>query len=138
LQSTVIWTVGMAFDASRDGHSLAMDATPKDGGDGAAPSPKDLLLASLAGCLGISVLSILQKMRMSPDSFVVHIDGTEGQEHPKVFTEITVTCKFSGQLSADRLLRAVHLSESRYCPVSAMLAQSCPVNTVVELNGERA
>lgn len=127
----------MAFDASRDGHNLAMDATPREGGQGAAPTPKTLLLASLAGCLGISVLSILEKMRLSPNSFAVQVDGLEGLEHPRVFTEITVTCLFAGQLPAERLLRAVHLSESRYCPVSAMLAKSCPVNTVVELNGER-
>lgn len=127
----------MAFDALSDGHSLAIDAMPKDAGEGAAPTPKTLLLASLAGCLGISVLSVLNKMRLSPESFAVHVHGTEGQEHPRVFTELTVTCHFTGPLPPDRILRAVHLSESRYCPVSAMLAKSCPVSTVVKLNGER-
>lgn len=127
----------MAFDASADGHSLAMDAAAEHGGNAAAPTPKALLLASLAGCLGISVLSILEKMRLSPDSFAVHVQALEAPKHPKVFTEITVTCRFTGALPAERILRAVHLSESRYCPVSAMLAMSCPVETVVEINGVR-
>jgi putative redox protein len=127
----------MAFDASSNGHSLAMDATAEHGGNAAAPTPKTLLLASLAGCLGISVLSILEKMRLTPESFAVDVHGLEAQEHPKVFTAITVTCRFTGALPAERILRAVHLSDSRYCPVSAMLAKSCPVETRVELNGER-
>lgn len=128
----------MAFDASSDGHSLAMDASGEHGGNAAAPTPKTLLLASLAGCMGISVLSILEKMRLAPEHFAVHVQATEAQTHPKVFTEITVTCRFSGALPAERVLRAVHLSESRYCPVSAMLAKGCPVKTLVEINGTRA
>lgn len=137
MQSTATWTVGMAFEAASGGHSLAMDATPEHGGNTAAPTPMSVLLASLAGCLGISVLSILEKMRLTPESFAVHAVGTQGLQHPKVFTNIVVTCRFSGALPPDRILRAVHLSESRYCPVSAMLAKSCPVQTQVEINGER-
>lgn len=128
----------MAFDASSDGHSLAMDARGEHGGNAAAPTPKTLLLASLAGCMGISVLFILEKMHLAPEHFAVHVQATEAQTHPKVFTEITVTCRFSGALPAERVLRAVHLSESRYCPVSAMLAKGCPVKTLVEINGTRA
>lgn len=137
MHSTATWTAGMAFDASVGEHNITMDATPEHGGDAAAPTPKTLLLASLAGCIGISVLSILEKMRVQHGRFRVTVRAEEVQTHPKVFSRVQVICALEGQLPAERLLRAVHLAETRYCPISAMLAKGCPVETAVVLNGER-
>lgn len=136
MHSTATWTAGMAFDASVGEHHIAMDVTAEHGGDGAAPTPKTLLLASLAGCMGISVLSILEKMRLQPHRFRVTVRAEEVDTHPKVFSRVQVLCAVQGQMPPERLLRAVHLSESRYCPISAMLAKGCPVETSVVLNGE--
>lgn len=135
MNTTATWTSGVAFSAAAGPHHVPMDGLIEHGGRHAAPTPKELLLASLAGCLGVSVMTVLHKMRLHPERFEVQVQGTEAQSQPKVFTEIRVTCRFTGALPAERLERAVQLSESRYCPVSAMLAKACPVRVTTELNG---
>ena len=58
------WLGNMAFSAEVNGHKMVMDASGKVGGDNRGPRPKPLLLAALAGCTGMDVVSILKKMRV--------------------------------------------------------------------------
>ena len=57
------WINKMAFDSQVDNHTVRID-TNGDLGDDSGPSPKKLLLASLAGCIGMDVASLLKKMRV--------------------------------------------------------------------------
>ena len=51
----------MTFEAGIGDHTIIMDADPKVGGNNSGPRPKPLLLASLAGCTGMDVVSLLGK-----------------------------------------------------------------------------
>ncbi|MEI7980226.1 MAG: OsmC family protein, partial [Bacteroidota bacterium] len=62
----VEWNSGMAFKAEVNGFSIMLDADEKVGGTNQGPRPKPLLLASLGGCTGMDVISILTKMRVEP------------------------------------------------------------------------
>jgi putative redox protein len=85
-------------------------------------SPMQLLLAALGGCTGIDVVSILKKMRQDVTSYRVEVDGMRAEEHPRVWTEITVRHMVEGNnLQREMVERAVHLSEEKYCSVAAML-----------------
>ena len=53
---------GLSFISTIDQHSLTMDASAISS-EGLGPSPKKLMLAALAGCTGIDVVSILEKMK---------------------------------------------------------------------------
>ena len=54
------WTGGRAFEAvGPSGHMMRMDATEKYGGDNSAPTPTEMLLSALAGCIGIAITMIL-------------------------------------------------------------------------------
>jgi putative redox protein len=46
---------GKRVDAEYDGMTIRTDQSPKDGGEGSAPPPFDLFLASIATCAGIYV-----------------------------------------------------------------------------------
>jgi ribosomal protein S12 methylthiotransferase accessory factor len=46
---------GKRVDAEYDGMTIHTDQSPKDGGEGSAPPPFDLFLASIATCAGIYV-----------------------------------------------------------------------------------
>jgi putative redox protein len=46
---------GKRVDAEYDGMTIRTDQLPKDGGEGSAPPPFDLFLASIATCAGIYV-----------------------------------------------------------------------------------
>jgi putative redox protein len=52
---TVRFPGGKRVDAEYGGFAIRTDQQPKDGGEGSAPQPFDLFLASIATCAGIYV-----------------------------------------------------------------------------------
>ena len=120
----VDWREKLRFTASNDeGHSAELDAYAKVGGDGMALRPKELMLASLAGCTAMDVLSILRKMKLEPEAFRVEVEASETEEHPKVFTAFHIKYRIRGDIPAAKLEKAINLSQERYCGVSAMYRQ---------------
>lgn len=118
------WKNNMSFDVEVNDHIITIDADERVGGENHGPRPKALLLAGLAGCTGMDVISILKKMRVTPDNFNVTAEAEQSEEHPKVYTKILLTYTFKGkELPLDKIEKAVNLSQERYCGVSAMLSQ---------------
>ena len=105
---------------------IRLDADPPDGED-AAPSPKETILAALAGCTAMDVASILRKKRQAATSYEIDVVGESGDEHPRVFTRITVEHRVAGEVAAEALRRSIELSATRYCPVNAMLSASVTI-----------
>jgi len=129
------WTDGMAFKAELEGHSCMMDADERFGGRNLGPRPKSLLLAGLAGCTGMDVVSLLRKMKMEWDRFSLEVEGQTAESDPKVYTGILVKYIFSGgRLERDKIEKAVKLSQEKYCPVSAMLGKTARIATEIVLN----
>ncbi len=123
------WTGGMAFDIELQGHRITVDATAEVGGRDLGPSPKSLLLAGLAGCTGMDVVSILRKMGQEWDSFNLQIEAESSEKHPKVYTDIKINYIFSGKnLSKDKIEKAINLSQNKYCGVTAMLKSSASIS----------
>ncbi len=131
------WQDEMAFEASmhENTQKIMIDATPNVGGRDLGPRPKTLMLVSLGGCTAMDVISILKKMRVTPDYFNVEVEGELTEEHPKYFHTITVNYTFRGKdLPMDKIKKAVSLSEERYCGVTEMLRHSSKMisNIIVE------
>lgn len=121
----VAWKQNLAFETEMDGHRLVMDAAGENGGDDLGPRPKKLMLAALAGCTGIDVISILKKMKIVPDSFRVLVEGDLAEDHPKKYVKIKVVYVFKGEnLPVDKLEKAISLSEEKYCSVSAVYREA--------------
>ena len=124
-QIECIWMDHMAFDVDLDGHHITLDASPDLGGEDRGPRPKPLLLASLAGCTGIDVVSILNKMKVPLEGFRMTVSASQTEEHPKIYDTINITYFFKGKdLPMNKLEKAVKLSEEKYCGVSAMLKKA--------------
>lgn len=116
------WTEGMSFEAEVNDFKITLDATPAMGGQNKGPRPKPLTLVSLGGCTGMDVISILNKMRVTPDYFNVEVSGEMTDEHPKYYHKIFIKYIFRGKdLPMAKLEKAVNLSQDRYCGVSEML-----------------
>jgi len=129
------WGGGLSFDVELDGHRCKVDADKEFGGEDRGPKPKGLVLAALAGCTGMDVASILRKMRMSWDSLALEVDAEMADEHPKVYTHITVRYVFRGeQLDRAKIERAVALSRDKYCGVMAMLRKAAEIDTEILIN----
>ncbi len=119
------WKQNLAFETEMDGHPMILDAAPENGGDDLGPRPKKLMLAALAGCTGIDVISILKKMKVIPEAFHVIVEGDLSEEHPKKYEKMKVIYLFKGKdLAPDKLEKAIRLSEEKYCSVSAVYRQA--------------
>ena len=114
---------GIAFAAKGDSnHWVTMDGPASVGGSDAGSRPKELVLFALAGCTASDVVNILKKKRVPLQGFEMHLSGKEADEHPRVFTEIHVEYVFFGSgIDCPDVERAIELSTSKYCSVSAML-----------------
>ena len=135
LKTRVRWVEDHRFVATTgSGFSLVLDNPHREGG--AAASPMELLLVSLAGCTGVDVVAILEKMRQPLDRFEVGVEGWRADEHPRVYTEVDVVYRAWGEVTPKKLLKAVELSEGKYCSVTEMLRPTAKINIRVELNGE--
>jgi putative redox protein len=101
-----------------------MDSDAGVGGQGKGPLPMEVVLLAFGGCTGMDVISILRKMRQEVSSYDVRLVGDRTDQQPTVFTDITVEHVVRGRnLNVDNVRRAVELSVTRYCPVSAMLSK---------------
>lgn len=118
----------MEFDTEINGHHITLDTTEAGGGENNGPSPKPLLLSSLAGCTGMDVVSLLNKMHVSYSDFNIEVEADLGDEHPRMYTEIRLTY-FIKTEDKDKMEKAVNLSKDKYCGVSAMLSKVCPIVT---------
>jgi len=129
------WTEKMAFDVEVNNHHFIIDADDRVGGEDKGPRPKALTLASLGGCTGMDVVSILGKMRVDLESFNVSVEGQLTDEHPKYYHTITIIYTFKGKdLPMDKLEKAINLSQDRYCGVTAMLNKAAKIEHKIVVN----
>lgn len=120
---------GITFVGKTDSnHWITMDGPEDFGGSNAGIRPKELILISLAGCTGSDVASILQKKKVKLDGFEMNITAEQQDEHPQVFTKINLEYVFYGKnLPVNEIERAIELSQTKYCSVTAMLQKAMPV-----------
>ena len=134
MELTINWKEKMAFSGvSPSGHEFIMDAAPEVGGENTGPRPTELLLQAVAGCTGIDIISILQKMRLEPTAFQMDVKGERAEEHPKRFTSINIHYALDGELPEDKVVRAIQLSKDRYCSVSHSL--NAEITVSYSING---
>lgn len=120
---------GITLAAKADSnHWVMMDGRDPSGIEGAASTPKELLLMALGGCTSMDVIPILRKKRVNLDGFEVRLTGNACEEHPQVFTDIKIEYVFYGKGIQDAdVQRAIELSTTKYCSVSAMLRDSVKI-----------
>jgi len=128
------WLQNMAFETEINGHKIIIDADSDVGGEDLGPRPKPFMLASLGGCTGMDVVSILKKMRVDIKSLNVKVEGGLTTEHPKSFYKMHVTYEIEGKdLPLDKIKKAVSLSEERYCGVSAVYNKALEITSEIIL-----
>lgn len=137
MKITAKQTGDLSFEIDQFGHKYTVDTTKEHGGNDSGPSPKALLLGALMGCSGMDVASILKKMHVDYEDFTMSADATQTEEHPKVYKEIFLEYYFKGRddLDTEKINRAVELSMTKYCGVSAMLRKNSPIHYKTFLNG---
>jgi len=123
---------GNSFISTINEHGLVTDSGIADGGNNEGPGPKRLMLASLAGCTGIDIVSILNKMKVSFSDLQIDTEGTLSEEHPRIYSHVKIIYKIKiAEEEKNKMQKAVSLSEDKYCGVMAMFKTFAKVETEI-------
>jgi len=136
MDASVIWKKGMSFTgtAFTSNFSLPLGASPKVGGDNDGFRPLELILIGLAGCTAMDVISILGKKRQQVTALEVKTHGDQAEEHPRSLTRFQVEYVVTGKrIDHEAVERAVELSQTKYCSVSATLRCAGPIETKITI-----
>lgn len=123
----------MAFEHDIQGFKIISGDHPEGGLSG--PSPKRLLLASLAGCTGVDVAELLQKMRQDITDIRIEVAGDQTEDPPKIYRTIELVYHvFGNDLKIEKVKKAIDLSQEKLCGVTAMLEKSSKISYRIELH----
>lgn len=114
LKGQLKWAGDLTFQGrTQRGYELDFDGKVEWG-----CAPTEALLLSLAGCMAIDVVSILQKQRVELESFKVDISGERNPAPPQYFTSIHIILRLAGKdIDQKKVDRAIALSQEKYCSV---------------------
>ncbi|HEX9114242.1 MAG TPA: OsmC family protein [Nitrospirota bacterium] len=113
-KATLTWDKELIFiGRTNRGYEIEFDAQQQWG-----CSPTESLLLSVAGCMGIDMVSFLQKMKCEIKSYKMDIVGERNPTPPQFYTsmEMIISVKGAG-LTDKKLERAISLSHEKYCSV---------------------
>lgn len=121
----------MTFEGGPDGGPrLLVDSDMEQG-----LSPMQLLLSSVASCMAIDVLMIVEKSRVVVDSLEVEAIGRRAETPPKRFVSVTLVYRLVGPSENDRakVERAIQMSRDKYCSVMHTLDPELDFDLRLEL-----
>jgi putative redox protein len=135
MKTTTKWVSHLAFDSTSDNnHTVRLDTTVDGGSLDSGMSPKKMLLSALAGCSGMDVVDILNKMKVPFSKMEIEAEAEQTTETPAVFKWIKLIYKSDVDAAQlDKLKRAVELSQEKYCGIAAMLKKHCAIEYSIEL-----
>jgi putative redox protein len=125
---TLTWQGSLRFEARADDHSVALDSERRSG-----VSPTQALAVSLAGCMAIDVVDIIQKGRFALSGVEARLESERRAEAPRYVTRVSLHFVVRGDVPADRVERAIELSRERYCSVWHSLRQDIDFRTSFEI-----
>jgi putative redox protein len=109
----------MSFNVKVNGHDMILDSSMEFGGSNAGPRPKSLMLVALAGCTGMDVVSLLNKMRIRFDDLKIEVEGNITEDHPRHFDHMHIKYILKGkEIPVEKVNNAISLSQDKYCGVS--------------------
>ena len=114
---------------SGTGHALVID----DANGHTGPKPIELALLALGGCTGFDVISILRKKRQTVTGYEIEVRAEQNPESPSYFTRVEIKHRLRGRIDPEAVQRAIHLSETKYCSVGAMISKTAKIETTFEI-----
>ena len=134
----VRYTQGMQFKTdSPTGFTTFIDTSPDKGGANEGLGPKAMMLSALAGCSGLDVVFVMNKMRATVPHFEMKVKGELTEEHPKTYHKVWLEYHFYGDnLDKEKIEKAVKLSIDKYCGVMEMFRQFATLETSVHYHNK--
>ncbi len=93
-------------------------------------SPGQMLLLAVAGCMGMDVVSILQKKRQAIKDVQVQVVGHQPKTYPRPFQTVEMAFTIKGDnLDPRAIEQAIQLSNEKYCMVGQTLQNKTELKT---------
>jgi putative redox protein len=124
----LVWSEGLRFGAT-SGHI----ATVVDGDSTAGPSPVQMLVIALAGCMSIDTVDIIRKGRYTLHAFRATISGERAPEPPRRLLRIHLQFHVHGAVPVASVERAIALSREKYCSVWHSLREDIQLTTAFDI-----
>lgn len=126
----VQWVGGLTFEAGRaQGPTVRIDGAART-----APSPFDVLLAAIAACASVDVVTILEKQRTPAHALNVRIEAERVDSPPRRLASAILHFSITAPgATFEKATRAVELSVTKYCSVRSSLTAEASVAWTVEL-----
>lgn len=121
---TAVWLGDLVFQAENERRGRILLKSVREDPEF---SPMESLLASLAGCAGISVVALLERFGQRLAGLRVEVEGERREEHPRIYTKIRLRYFLEGELDEELVEKAIRLSAERYCPVAAMISKATSI-----------
>lgn len=110
------------------GQTVELDANPAIGGEGKGFRPMEMLLIGLGGCSGIDMVNVLTKQKEVIKDIKIKITATRKEDEvPSIFDVINIHFNLTGDLSVQKVERALALTFDKYCSVSNILSRSAEI-----------
>jgi len=110
---------------NEEGGAVRMDGTTGIGGLEGGLSPMQMLLAGIGGCSAIDIMNILEKQKQNLKELKVEVEGDrQKKETYSEFSTIHLHFILRGELSKEKVERAIELSIDKYCSVSKVLEKT--------------
>lgn len=103
------------------GNSIAIGYQREEEPFAQGVNPSDLLLLAAASCSAYDVVQILEKGKQPLEDLKVDVSAEQSQEKPYPYVSLHFNYRIKGDVPADKIQRAMQLSEEKYCSVLATL-----------------
>ena len=110
------------------GLTVNFDAPTHFGGEESALSPMENVLASLAACSSIHLISLLNEQGQKVSGYSVEVQAVRDEEPPRTFTKIHIHYFIKGNnLDKEVVKNAVETAEGNQWSVGTMLKKAVPI-----------
>ena len=108
----LVWEGDLRFRGRSGDVELVLDSDAQAG-----PSPVQALAFALAGCMAIDVVHILRKGRLDLRGLRAELVAERAPRDPRRLVRVRLHFRVTGDVSADKVERAIALSRETYCSV---------------------
>jgi putative redox protein len=126
------WEGALRFRGATGPVTVTVDSDGKAG-----PSPVQALALALAGCMSVDVVHILQKGRQPLAGLRAHLVAERAPEDPHRLVRVDLRFTVAGDVPAEKVERAIALSQEKYCSVWHSLRQDIAFTTSFETGSAR-
>src|SRR5262245_49465257 len=124
----LVWAEALRFDVTS-----AQIRTVVDGDSVAGPSPVQMLVIGLAGCMAADLVDIVRKGRHPLTGLNARIVAERAQEPPTRVLRAQLHFHVRGDVPATAVGRAIALSRDKYCSVWHSFREDIELTTTFDI-----